>query len=125
MQHNTMPHNTIPHNAMLYNRMRHNTIKHNTLQHNAIRPNAIQHNSIKHNATQHNALKAAAIGLLAASHIWQHQRILYRVWSFCLTISHLNCALFHGICVVPFTNSLILFVSPGPGLGSPLYKFHR
>jgi len=49
------------------------------------------------------------------------------------TVSHLNSALFHGICPAHFTSSLKLLFSPRPGLGAPLgsylevvlYKFHR
>ena len=49
------------------------------------------------------------------------------------TVSHLNYALFHGICPVRFTSSLKPLFSPGPWLGTPLssylemalYKFHR
>ena len=49
------------------------------------------------------------------------------------TVSHLNSALFHGICPVCFTSSLKPLFSPGPGLGVPLssylevvlYKFQR
>src|SRR6218665_4197876 len=47
--------------------------------------------------------------------------------------SHLNSALFHGICPARFTSSLKLLFSPRPGLRAPLssylevalYKFHR
>src|SRR6218665_2991467 len=48
-------------------------------------------------------------------------------------VSHMNPALFHGICPAPFTTSLKLLFSLGPGLRAPLssylevalYKFHK
>ena len=47
--------------------------------------------------------------------------------------SHQHSALFHGICAAPFTGSLKVIFSLGPGNGAPLssylelalYKFHR
>src|SRR6218665_1419403 len=49
------------------------------------------------------------------------------------SLPHLNPALFHEICPVPFTSSLKLLFSPTPGFGAPLsnylevvlYKFHK
>src|SRR6218665_1079304 len=47
------------------------------------------------------------------------------------TVSHLNCALYHGIYAAPLTNSLRPFFSPGMGsslnsyLEVLLYKFPR
>jgi len=38
-------------------------------------------------------------------------------------VPHLNCALFHGICKVPYTKSSRLFFSLGPGLGAPLNNY--
>lgn len=37
-------------------------------------------------------------------------------------ISHLKCALYHGICPIPFTNSLRLFSEPGFELVAPLSR---
>src|SRR6218665_1027040 len=48
----------------------------------------------------------------------------HRAFSIVLaTVSHLNSALFHGICPVCFRSSLKRLFSPGPGVGAILSNY--